>query len=328
MPAPRVSKTKAKMLAKAQRISKECKVSAKPVVLDGTHTIPYDGEIKVELRDCEYGKGVFATKDIAKGEIITGYGGVLSKQGDTGTTYTDISVSMDDYNKEHEYTVDVYWNDISYNLNGYDAPRDDARLCGHLVNDPSDWSDLTIYADLEKDHLTKGCNVNNIMLLIAYLSKKHANGVVKGNCRPGDEKLVDGRLFVPLLAIRDIKAGEQVYYHYGLPYWCGRTLETLVRSASLDYIPFVEKESLWNIVETIFGRRWTGVYSETMMGDYGRKCGNDENFIRDAVLITMINSQGGQSFLKAGIKTLDRFMRYFDDLMPETIDLITKAEIF
>lgn len=246
MPVPRISKSKAKTLAKAQRVAAECKVrvveakAPEPTIIPaGTSLVAMKGEPCVEIKDCEYGKGVFATRDIRKGEIITHYGGHVydDKYDEIVTSPVELSVDeLDDILVDRaEYTVGTEFDGVRYCVDGREAPRDDPMMCGHLFNDPGNWDFetdehwKTIMKEYDRvwEQQKSGVPVTPAGLTIylaSFCCHKQASLVDQNSFPTNLARDTEGNYYYPMKASRDIKAGEQIYYFYGTPYWIGKEL--------------------------------------------------------------------------------------------------------
>ena len=335
MPAPRISKTKSKALAKAQRVAVECKAKPMAVVekvvpesVVGMTLAPMPGTPCVEIRDCEYGKGVFATRDIRVGEIITHYGGHIRN-----TDYTSVKQSEYSTNEElrelvkirGEYAISSKIGAESFVIDGRYAPRDDPLLCGHLFNDPGDWFDDDVttfvrnYKTLTEDVVyddAGGCYVPiSLWLAIssfvtnkqAYVSKQNTD--VLGNTLT---KMPDGTYGLPMVATRIIKAGEQIYYAYGIPYW----IQTILADGGLDSRPYCEwrdrsGESWCRVCESVINP------ARTLVG--GVEISNDDVIRNFTLWILFHDSDPLRQSLKQKLtksKSTDEFITIMMTLFP------------
>lgn len=136
------------------------------------------------------GVGLFAKKDITAGQFITMY------------PIHQYAVKSDDgiwkmksvFNDVEPY--DGYGLDIDDNVQIYGCPtfHSNPMFNGHIANDPV----------MSLDHSDM-----NKFILSYYLATK-----VKGNA-----KYEKNKHMVSLVAVKDIKAGEEILVPYSLPYW-------------------------------------------------------------------------------------------------------------
>ena len=154
----------------------------------------------VEVRDSSvHGRGVFATKHIAKGEVATFYPGdhvfytpdrALVCNGKVlklAIHSQRAAVSPAPPDKTYYYDVDD-----NYTLQGCPSHTGDPSYLGHMVNDG---------ARPTLDPASHGVYV--------------ACTMAKSNCRYA----VLSELSVAVIATRDILPEEELFVPYGLPYW-------------------------------------------------------------------------------------------------------------
>jgi hypothetical protein len=187
----------------------------------------YLNSIKVKKSKI-HGNGVFATKDIQEGEVITYYpadiilyfkDGLIKHDGKFVGTIQDqpqgtikgqgkpwISQGREIYPSlrfavEHSKTTDekyldddyIYQVDEHYTIMGYHEYIDNLSYVGHIINDAAK-TNSTERADKVYDTVSK----------------------LRANCLSGN---INGGVHVAILAKRNIKAGEELFINYGIPYW-------------------------------------------------------------------------------------------------------------
>jgi hypothetical protein len=144
---------------------------------------------KIEVKESEYGLGVFATEDIEIDEIVTHYPAhiVVNK-------YNDEALSLIGSEINNDYAL--RFND--YLLYG-DPNIQNKDWLGHLLNDGGDIS-------LDKK-LSYGKWFSRYILTTKILS----------NCRFQN----DGK-YMEIIAKKKINKGDQLYVSYGFNYWIKR----------------------------------------------------------------------------------------------------------
>lgn len=137
-----------------------------------------------------HGIGLFAKKDIATGTLITIYPVHQYAVRIKDKTWEMKSV----FNDKEAY--EGYGLDLDENTKIYGCPtfRSNTMFNGHLLNDPV----------LSLEH----SDVNKFILCYIFSSKARGNAKFKKN-----------KHIVNIVAIRDIKAGEEILVPYSLPYW-------------------------------------------------------------------------------------------------------------
>lgn len=144
---------------------------------------------KIEVKESEYGLGVFAVQDIEKDEIVTYYPAhiVVNK-------YTDEAISLIGSKVNNDYAL--RFND--YLIYG-DPNIKNKNWIGHLINDGGD-------INLDKN-LSYG----------KWFSTYILTSKIGSNCRfKPNEK------YMEIIAIKKINKGQQLYVSYGLKYWIKR----------------------------------------------------------------------------------------------------------
>lgn len=185
------------------------------------------------------GRGVFATRDIRAGEVLTFYPcDAMEIRTTTGSSVggnpaaaARITSNMRGHRSRilvcpegfhHEDQMGVQWH-----VHG-DPAREDVWACGHLVNDPLDAAGV---ASLNKDPKTPE---EASQAYLDYLRKTAPHM----NCR--FETIVRGMLLA-VTAERDIRAGEELLVPYGyVDYWCGDRDEEvmhMMRDLHLSTLP-------------------------------------------------------------------------------------------
>lgn len=142
---------------------------------------------KVEVKPSKHGRGVFAMKDIKKGEIATLYPAhlIIRKNSDG----TGLMEGLCEY--DHAYTFDV-----SEKITHQGDPScENPNFLGHLIND--------FYPDVSELKPTGESIVKYMMHLM-------------GSC---NVKFTKKKHFVAIEAIKDIKAGEELLIPYTPLYW-------------------------------------------------------------------------------------------------------------
>lgn len=150
-----------------------------------------------------HGKGVFAKKDIKKGEIITLYPGDVAiylpegNNGDKTLSYNFFSDRMASKAEEGKNYLDLskysYSIDTKHIISGCPDFVDNPSYLGHMINDRfvCDYDKITPEIYLE-------------------LSMKKTNSMFVP---------IADNIQVAIVARRDIKAGEEIFISYGVQYW-------------------------------------------------------------------------------------------------------------
>jgi hypothetical protein len=169
---------------------------------------PYDAP--VEMKPSKYGNGLFATRDIKTGELITHYPCdfmyIDNKKTDkveliTHKDFTPFSFSIDEIGA---YAFNIH-STKTENINIVGDPSLPFRphLSGHIANDACDDIQDLIHKIYSPDRFVR-----------AYIQYLH-NIITKSNCN-----LIYKDEFVILEANRDIPNGTELRNSYGLQYWC------------------------------------------------------------------------------------------------------------
>ena len=152
-----------------------------------------------------HGNGVFAKKDIKKGDLITFYPGDVVEYNPNGDRHIPGHITMafssqrfvDKFGnpKSSEYMNNDYAYDIgsNYTLIGCPYFMNDSNYMGHFINDGA------------KSNSTE--KSDELYNKISY---------IKQNCRFYNYK---GDLHVAIIATKDIKPGEELFIMYGTGYW-------------------------------------------------------------------------------------------------------------
>jgi hypothetical protein len=155
------------------------------------HELP---PLKVEVRKSELpgdsGRGVFATEDITKGEMLCFYDGDLVKNDDPN-------------HLESAYLQTV--NKSGYVVDGYSTPRNPYGVA-QLLND----STCGLFDTNQPIHRNTFQNICEFFDNYEVTSQRKRNVCVTGS----------GWAF----ASRDINKGEELYHHYGKGYWITQNL--------------------------------------------------------------------------------------------------------
>lgn len=161
----------------------------------------FDAPVRVQWIDEKKGYGVVATRDIRKGELLTYYPGVVRKRGHESKCYDTLIYAITP--KSHPNVIFDGDKDIRENW-----------ACGHYINDPIDTSMLIPF---DKD---KSIEIN---LVNGLINEKTYNDYVMrtSNCiiLP-----MSNAKCVKVIAICDIKNGEELLTPYTYEYWKDRIL--------------------------------------------------------------------------------------------------------
>lgn len=180
---PNNEDNKKKLIEKRKKLEFDAETSSILIFGNRNETdLLYD----VEVKETPFGKGVFATNIIPKGELITLFPcDCYERNGDIffGTHYpkhkcfvtNSIIISGDPENYTPEY-------------------------CGHLCND------RVMY---KSNNLNDESTKNKQIKTYETLSKKLANA----------ELILIGNLFLGIRSKRQIEDGEEIYIHYGIKLW-------------------------------------------------------------------------------------------------------------
>lgn len=168
----------------------------RPHTMIGLTELPFINEACIydapcEVRPSTYGRGVFATRDIKIGDLITLYPahGVSFNRIKSYATYTG------DIEYDTTYTVEHDENDMAF---VGDKDKFTPLFMGHLLND--NYPNVEEFKDKEK--------------LGATVMKYLLHAMTLANC-----KFKDGKNFVIIQAIKDIKKDEELLVSYGMGYW-------------------------------------------------------------------------------------------------------------
>ena len=154
-----------------------------------------EGDAGLEVKPSRYGNGLFATRPIAKGTLITLYPGhlIIDFMSETPRIY---NFTNNDSEEDPEYAV-AFTDKILYQGN----PQYHGGLCyGHMINDP-----CTFVGDFNQ--ATK----RNIHLLICRYKKQ---AEARANC-----EFHRSTYFVWIRATKNISPGEEILLSYGHRYW-------------------------------------------------------------------------------------------------------------
>lgn len=154
-----------------------------------------EGDAGVEVRPSTYGNGLFATRSIAKGTLITIYPAhlIIDFTKDIPRIY---NYSEKDSEEDPDYAV-AFTDKILYQGN----PQYYGGLCyGHMINDP-----CTFVGDF--NHATR----RNIDMLI-HRYKRQAS--LRANT-----EFHRSTYFIWIRATKNISPGEEILLSYGHKYW-------------------------------------------------------------------------------------------------------------
>jgi len=155
-------------------------------------TPKFDAPVEVRLTE-GMGYGVFTTRDITAGELVTNYGGVLRKEKDISKYYDD-----------SDYIIDT----LSSTVADGDKTITDPHRCGQLINDL-----VHIEPTLEE---VKDIHSYLILLKLNYLLRMATEPCVNVVMTGKNPKRTT------IHAVRDIKMGEQLSLPYGYTYWTSK----------------------------------------------------------------------------------------------------------
>lgn len=155
-----------------------------------------------------HGNGVFATEDIKKGEYICEYGG-------------DVVTNEEFHNK---YNDNLYALNISHNylIIGHQVPKDSMKI-GQLINDfatfDNEGTDIIEKYYFYKIKSMKGANVDFMRV---------------------------GKFKMLIVALRDIKKGEELFVSYGAGYWNSSCDSDLYRKFKKDFYFYTDSIEIVN----------------------------------------------------------------------------------
>lgn len=158
------------------------------------------------LKSGVHGNGVFTTKPIKKGELLTFYPGDIVRyypngRGKPNTRTRSALICSDRYNNilgdksryniwDNNYCFDL---DNYYSICGYKYFIGDSNYLGHIINDGA------------KHNSTK--RSEEIYMKIS---------IIKSNCV---YQRLKNNLHLGIVSTKDIKAGEELFATYGINYW-------------------------------------------------------------------------------------------------------------
>jgi hypothetical protein len=159
-------------------------------VLSESQHPPYDAPC--EVRPSTYGRGVFATRDITKGDFITLYPahGVAFDRDESGFGYyVGKTPYASEYRIEHTKT----------NM-GYVGNKDiiSPLFMGHIIND--------MYPNVEKFKDKNNLGATTVSYIL--------HSITFSNCT-----FKEGKYFMIIQATKDIKKDEELSVQYGYNYW-------------------------------------------------------------------------------------------------------------
>jgi hypothetical protein len=166
--------------------------NGKKTIKDAMIHLSYDfthcSDPKVEMKESKHGRGVFALKDIKKGETATVYPAhLIIERSKDGMATAEGRCDFD-----RSYTFDLSDTIIHQG----DSLCANPNFLGHLIND--------FYPDVSELKPTGESVVKYLMHMISSCNVKFA--------RPKKH-------FVYIEAIKDIKAGEELLIAYSPAYW-------------------------------------------------------------------------------------------------------------
>lgn len=172
---------------------------------------------KTEIRRSTYGRGLFATQPIEKGEVIAYYpadyiltidkNGLCAVYADTPKEYTDHIHDLYQLN----ILKDEHGN--SYNISADPLIKHEPIFNAHFINDPcTDAHTLKRYATA--DTLLKN-------ILRYCKEQKNRNAILSKHDK-----------FAFSVAVKDISENEEITHSYGLNYWLNKTEEQIKEKLS------------------------------------------------------------------------------------------------
>lgn len=148
-------------------------------------------KVKVEVRKSTIpnaGNGVFATEDIKKGEYVCHYDG------------EDIEMEKSNEITDITYLIHNPLSTTTFRI-GYNEPKTKEGV-GQIVND----GECPKIDNLQKEH-----EINRVLDEYEMKSKEKANIGIDTNFK--------------MIAGKDIKKKQELFYHYGRKYWIFKQLE-------------------------------------------------------------------------------------------------------
>lgn len=186
-----------------------------PHTMIGLSQIPPIYDAPCEVRPSTYGRGVFATRDINEGDYITLYP-AHGVSFDRTTKSESFYIGNIEY--DAKYTVSHDTNELEF---VGDKNRFNRVFMGHLLNDS--YPDVEEFKDKEKLGAT----------VVKYL----LHTITFSNCQ-----FKDGKNFVIIQAIKNIKKDEELLISYGSGYW-GDDENEKVSETVVAFTKYIE--SIW-----------------------------------------------------------------------------------
>ena len=174
------------------------------------------------------GMGMFAKRDIQHGELMGFYDGVDRDMGLRERTLSDGTRVTDLTGGGTENLVDLIIGlMISNGQKGYNQTLitntdDGEKIILHGYSEwirPHGWAQLINDYSTEWDDNDRKCNKGGQYNVVMF-----EPSVMLDNCS-SHTQTVDGKIIIPsdcVMASRNIKAGEELYYDYGYEYWLQR----------------------------------------------------------------------------------------------------------
>ena len=151
---------------------------------------------RVEIKDSPvHGKGVFAKEDIKKGELITFYPADAWINNGMINTYTMTAEKAQDLSL---YAYRFTSGDLD--IFGDPAKIDDPAYLGHMINDAVEYRPRK---SSEREYAASSLKKSNIIFHV-----------------------IAKEWHVAIVAIRPIKAGEELFVCYGPQYWEAQTIRS------------------------------------------------------------------------------------------------------
>lgn len=150
----------------------------------------------VELKNSNiHGRGVFATKHIKSGEVITLYpGDLLNNKISNNNKLESFCQAAVEYAGNNNLLIQDYCFEINKTYRIYGCPNmvNDPAYLGHMCNDGADGSQLkNIYENISKER-----------------------------CNAEYKNIID--CCIAIIAINDINIGDEILVTYGYDYWIER----------------------------------------------------------------------------------------------------------
>jgi SET domain-containing protein len=168
-----------------------------------TNRIPFELDNVLLKSSNTHGRGLFANKNINKGDLITFYPCDILEYYPNNDRYKDGHITglfpSIEYAKKYGNQKENFLNyycfeiDLKYAIFGHPSFDTDKNYMGHFINDGA-----------KSNSSEKADKIYSIISL------------KKANC---EFYILKGELHVAIIASKDILEGEELFIHYGIPYW-------------------------------------------------------------------------------------------------------------